>query len=245
MLEKLALNKNYKQLLDLYNYIPELQFWVKDRDSIFIWVNSGFLENYALQSESQVIGKTDFDLSPYYLAEQFVRDDLQVIEGKAIINRIELVGSIDQSVTWCMTNKRPVYDDNGNIVGSMGITRRINNELDTNIPLRQLSKAVAFIHQNMGSSIEIIQIARIMNCSISTLERKFKKFLHSSPLEFIRRIKIQAASKMLISSDASVTQVAYQLAYADQSHFIRDFKKLMQCTPYQYKLNYFNKIRDL
>ena len=242
MLEKLSLPVNYKELLGLYNHIPEVQFWIKDTASVFIWVNSGFLENYALQSESQVIGKTDYDLSPHYMAEHFVHDDKEVLKGRIITNRIELVSSIDQSVKWCMTNKRPIYSESGKIIGSMGITRIISNEQNSDIPLLKLSQAVEFIKNNISKPIAVAQIANVMHCSVSTLERKFRHLLHTSPLEFIRKIKIQSACKMLINADLSVTQIAYNLGYADQSHFIREFKKKMHNTPHQYRKKFYNNI---
>lgn len=195
MVEKLFAHINPSELIQLYDFIPDIRFWIKDRNSVFLSVNKAFLDNYALQEQSEVIGKSDFDFSPYYIAEQFVLDDKAVIEGKVVENRIELVSRGDKSISWCITTKRQVTSKTGEIIGTMGISRRISNEDNPEIPIYRLSEIVKYIHDNIHLPINISKMSEIMNCSISTLERTFRKLLHASPVEFIRKIKMQIASK--------------------------------------------------
>jgi hypothetical protein len=77
---------------------------------------SGISDKYAmdrLRSETPadtegVLGKTDYDLSPTFLADQFRLDDEQVLSGKRIVNRIELVGQPEGLTVWSVTNKIPI-----------------------------------------------------------------------------------------------------------------------------------------
>ena len=77
---------------------------------------SGISDQYAmdrLRSETPadtegVLGKTDYDLSPTFLADQFRLDDEQVLSGKRIVNRIELVGQPEGLTVWSVTNKIPI-----------------------------------------------------------------------------------------------------------------------------------------
>ena len=88
------------QLATLFDCVEDVLAWVKDRDGRYFWVNRAFLINYAMdrprsdrRADSEaVVGKTDYDLSPTFLADQFRLDDEQVLTGKRIVNRIELVG---------------------------------------------------------------------------------------------------------------------------------------------------------
>src|SRR5262249_12715703 len=108
--------------------------WIKDRDGRYCWVNRAFLINYAmdrLQSETpadseDVVGKTDYDLSPTFLADQYRLDDEQVLTGKRIVNRIELVGQPEGLTVWNVTNKVPLTNTDGTIIGTAGITRRLD-----------------------------------------------------------------------------------------------------------------------
>ena len=72
-----------------------------------------------------IVGKTDYDLSPAFLADQFRIDDEYVLAGKRIVNRIEMVGQPDGLTVWNVTNKIPLVDDDGAVIGTAGITRRL------------------------------------------------------------------------------------------------------------------------
>lgn len=240
MKEHLFSNIKLSEFAFLFDFIPDVQFWIKDTQSVFQWVNKTFLENYDLKELSDLVGKTDFDLSPFYIAEQFARDDQEVLKGKVVENRIELVSSLDQTINWCITNKRPITSSSSQIIGTLGITRRLNNQENPEIPIARLSEIVKYIHENIHKPISIARMADLMNCSISTLERTFKKLLQTSPMEFTRKIKMQYACKALINTNSLISELAFSLGYADESHFIREFKKYMKITPFQYRKQYFN-----
>lgn len=121
-------------LAELFDCVEDALVWVKDRDGRYCWVNRAFLINYELDNRErpagggveQIIGKTDYDLSPAFLADQFRLDDEHVLTGKRIVNRIEMVGQPDGQTVWNITNKIPLFDSNGSIIGTAGITRRLN-----------------------------------------------------------------------------------------------------------------------
>ncbi len=65
------------------------------------------------------------------------------------------------------------------------------------------------------------------------LERKFKKHIGISPKQLGRIIRLQTALKLILSEDQSLTRIAYESDYFDQSHFIKDFKEFIGSTPKQ------------
>jgi hypothetical protein len=85
------------QVAELFDGLDEVQFWIKDRRGRYLHVNRAFLLNYDLQEPTQVVGKTDYDLSPAFLADQFVLDDERVLKGHKVAGRIELVGGAEQA----------------------------------------------------------------------------------------------------------------------------------------------------
>ena len=238
MKEDLFLYIKPSELALLFDFLPDVQFWLKDTDSVFQWVNKTLLDNYAFQGLEDVVGKSDYDISPFYLAEQFILDDKEILKGKTVINRVELVSSVDKTINWCITNKRPVKSPSGEIIGTLGITRKLSNQQNPEIPIYRLSEIVKYIHENIHKPISISRMAELMHCSISTLERTFKKLLHASPMDFTRKIKMQYACKALINTDSSILDIAFSLGYADQSHFIREFKRFIRTTPSQYRKRY-------
>lgn len=66
-----------------------------------------------------------------------------------------------------------------------------------------------------------------------TLERTFKKHIGISPKRLGRIIRLQTALKLILSEEQSLTHIAYESDYFDQSHFIKDFKELIGSTPKQ------------
>jgi PAS domain-containing protein len=80
----------------LLDFLPDVLAWVKDRQGRYLWVNRAFVVQYSLDaragggppSAATLLGKTDYDLSPAFLADQF-RHDEQVVAGHRTVNRLE------------------------------------------------------------------------------------------------------------------------------------------------------------
>ena len=232
------------QLLDIFNYIQDVQFWIKDKDFRYISVNSSFLDNYAIKDSREVIGKTDYDITQPYLADQFRADDIEVLKGKSIINRVELVSSFDHSAKWFLTSKIPFYSSDGKIIGTIGITQALLTVSNYLTPFGEIEEVIRYIHANFNKQLKNNDLASIANLSLSAFERNFRKLLRISPQKYIVKYRIQIATKQLIKSSDSISQIAYETGFSDQSHLIREFKKFIGITPHQYRLNYFNKIVD-
>ncbi len=81
-----------------------------------------------LGSESAILGKTDFDIYPKELAEEYFLDDQKVIrDGQVILDREELRNSPDGKRRWVSISKVPLRDKSGKIVGLLGIASDITN----------------------------------------------------------------------------------------------------------------------
>ncbi|MGZ9225201.1 MAG: PAS domain S-box protein, partial [Anaerolineales bacterium] len=99
-----------------------------------------------------VIGKSDFDSYPAELANKFWADDKMVLDsGIRITNREEPGLDGEGNPVWVMTTKAPLHDNDGQVVGLVGIGRDITNQKKSEEKLRQLSLAV-----EQSSSIIII-----------------------------------------------------------------------------------------
>ncbi len=97
-----------------------------------------------------------------------------------------------------------------------------------------LSKIINYIDKHIKEQITVSEIAKSLYISQSTLERKFKKTLNITPLEFIRKKKLILAGQLLQKGE-SVLFTAINLGYGDTSYFIQLFKEYYGCTPYEYK----------
>lgn len=84
--------------------------------------------------------------------------------------------------------------------------------------------------------VSIQQICDEMNISVRSLERWFNKFIGFSPVHYIKLIRLEhILMAMLAKPNRSFLDIAYDLGYADSSHFSRDFKTLTGYRPNSFR----------
>jgi AraC family transcriptional regulator len=86
-----------------------------------------------------------------------------------------------------------------------------------------------------SEELTLTQIAKILNIHPVHLSRNFTKYFNCNLGDYLRTIKIQKVLSLLPNQDLSITQIAFQCNFADQSHFIRSFKALHNITPLHYR----------
>jgi AraC-like DNA-binding protein len=240
------------QLAELLDHVADVVAWVKDRDGRYRWVNRAFLINYALDHGGErtglevrdVLGKTDYDLSPAFLADQFRLDDEYVLAGGRIINRVEMVGQPGGASAWSITNKIPLVDACGAVVGTAGITRRLDGAAPGVVPGFEFAPVLAYMRDHYREPITNRQLARLVHMSVRTFERRFRARFHQSPQRYLRKLRIRTASRALIYSARSLADIAVGCGFSDQSHFTREFRRQFGRTPREYREHYAGAGRD-
>ncbi|MBM3862068.1 MAG: AraC family transcriptional regulator [Verrucomicrobia bacterium] len=226
------------QLAELFEPFEDVQFWIKDREGRYCRINRAFLLNYALTEPSQVIGKTDYDLSPAFLADQFRFDDEQVLDGQRVVNRIERVGQAGQTASWNVTNKIPIRDAHGRIIGTAGTTRQLGAEARELIGAHGFEPVVAHIRDHYREHISNRQLAALAHMSVRAFERKFHDNFHVTPQQYIRKLRVRIACRALVYTEKPLAEVALECGFADQSHFAREFRHQTRQTPREYREHY-------
>jgi AraC-like DNA-binding protein len=234
------------QLAELFDYIEDVKAWVKDRDGRFIWVNRANLlsisarrrEGHAGEDCGEVLGKTDRDLCPAFLADQYCTDDEHVLAGNRIVNRIELVPQSDGTFAWHVTNKIPVLASDGTIIGTAGISRRGDVDSQGALPGVEFGSVLAYLRDHYGAPIGNGQLARLAHMSVRAFERKFQNCFHLTPQAYLRKLRMRMASHALVYGNQPLSRVASSCGFADQSHFTREFRRHFGQTPRQYRQHY-------
>jgi len=177
---------------ELLDFLPDVLAWVKDRQSRYLWVNRAFLIQYSLDHPGgkefaaieNILGKTDYDLSPPFLADQFRLDDEQVLAGHRIVNRLERVGGSQGPMVWNITDKIPVVDAKGAIIGTAGMTRPAGpvGRLEATAP--GFGPALAHMRAHFHHEITNRDLASISNMSLRAFERQFRAAFHLTPQDF-------------------------------------------------------------
>jgi transcriptional regulator GlxA family with amidase domain len=99
-------------------------------------------------------------------------------------------------------------------------------------------QAQQFIESNFQEKITVDQLAGKLALGRRNLERRFKKATSNTVVEYIQRVKIEAAKMKLESSRLNVNEVMYDVGYTDNKAFRITFKKITGLSPVQYKNRY-------
>jgi len=116
-----ALANEQKLLRTLVDLMPSFVY-VKDRESRFLMINKACAQYMGASSPNDLIGKTDFDFYDPETSAAFRSDELDVLNGISLLNKIEYGITPDNTQTILLTNKIPFIDGEGNITGLVGIS---------------------------------------------------------------------------------------------------------------------------
>ncbi len=156
----------FKLLIDS---IPQLVFW-KDRNSVFKGCNSSAGEVAGLSSSEEIVGKTDYDL-PWNMEEaNFYREcDKRVMEsGEAELHIIETQKQSDGKQAWLDTNKIPLRDAKGNVIGILVTVEDITQR-------KKIEEEI----KNINEKLEIKVEAR--TAQLQSTQARLKKLTDSVP----------------------------------------------------------------
>ncbi|HEU4471233.1 MAG TPA: helix-turn-helix domain-containing protein [Flavisolibacter sp.] len=105
-------------------------------------------------------------------------------------------------------------------------------------PDELIRNAQNFIENNFQSRITVDQLANMFAIGRRNLERRFKKATANTVVEYIQRVKIEAAKISLESSRENVNEVMYTVGYTDPKAFRTTFKRITGLSPLQYRSRY-------
>ena len=103
-----------------------------------------------------------------------------------------------------------------------------------------VKKAQKFIENNFQERITIDKLSTKFALSRRSLERRFKKATSNTVIEYIQRVKIEAAKKSFETSRKNISEVMFDVGYSDTKAFRGIFKKITGMTPFDYR-NRYNK----
>ena len=131
------LRKEHNLLQTILNNIPD-QVFVKDGEGRYIGANPPQVKFLGAKSEASVIGTTVLDHMNDEAAKRSHQVDLDVMrDAKGLIDFEERRERPDGSEIWNLTSKVPLFDDSGNAVGTIGISRDITLQKANELKLRQ------------------------------------------------------------------------------------------------------------
>lgn len=102
----------------------------------------------------------------------------------------------------------------------------------------EIGRIQDFIEKNYDGLLTINGLAEKFNMSSRTFIRKFTTITGNTPLEYIQRVRVEAAKRFFEKGKLSVEQVCMEVGYGDFGFFRNIFKRLTGITPQEYKKKY-------
>ncbi len=227
---------------EMFDLLPDIYFYIKDRNCRWVMCNQACLRLLNFRDQKEVYGANERDFFPPKIAEMIYQDDRDVIDNnRRIINRTELIVDEMGHLTWVSTNKLPLVAKDGAIAGLMGTTRVLTRSDQLPDEYQQFREVIDFIQAHVADKIDIKELARIACLSDSQFRKRFRAHFRLSPQEFILRTRLQAASKMLITTDQPIITIALGCGFADQSYFTKQFGRFFEQSPKRYRATWGHK----
>ena len=98
-----------------------------------------------------------------------------------------------------------------------------------------IQKVQDYIEENYCNKISIESLATLINTGRRTFERRFKVATNNTPIEYIQRVRIEAAKKFFEASRKNVSEIMFDVGYTDTKAFRDIFKKITGLTPIEYR----------
>lgn len=224
--------------LRLFDAFSDTRFFIKDNHGIYMHASRVMHLAHGIADPGGIVGRTDHDFIPAYLADHYTRDDRTVLTGGEIWGRVEMVMRHPACPDWYVTSKTPLRARDGRIVGLAGVSRDLQQTARMATPFVQLAPALDHIRDHFASPVELETLAQLGGMSARSFQRHFKKAYQLTPTAYLRQFRIGKACEMLIGTAETITTIAHETGFSDHSHLVREFTRSMHTTPGGYRKRY-------
>tara|TARA_B100001057_G_scaffold139441_1_gene139090 strand:+ start:2353 stop:3099 length:747 start_codon:yes stop_codon:yes gene_type:complete len=224
------------QIIKLFDLMPGIAFYIKDRAGRFIALNQKTCEYCGVAQEVDALGKTDHDFFPSSNAESYRADDFAVMEsGQPILNRIESEPHQAGSDRLVVTNKIPLRNAEGKVIGIAGFSRHVDRLSGRAGTADDFAKTIDHLKKKYNEPLSTSELAKMADMSVSQFERRFRRAFNSSPRQYLLRMRVEAASRLLTFTSRPISRISKECGFHDHAHFTRSFKKMMNMTPLNFR----------
>ena len=157
-----------------------------------------------------------------------------MLRGQSIFSRIE-VSVFNHSARWIRTSKVPLRDAHDHIIGTAGVATVLaepGRKAPGDLPL---GAAMQFLSTHSHQHVTNLQLATLCGQSVAAFCRNFRRTYHCSPHEYLRQLRVRLSCHALVFSDQSLSAIASDHGFADQSHFAKEFRRIMGVPPRTYR----------
>jgi AraC-like DNA-binding protein len=228
----------------LFDRIPDVVFFIKDREGRYVRVNQTLVTRCGTHDKNDLLGQTAQQVFPSPLGNRFLEQDRRVLaSGVPIVQNLELHLYPTRLEGWCLTDKLPLRGGDGRVSGLAGISRDLQSPGLEAGHLAEVAAALDHIRANYGSELRVEKLSEICGLSVYQLNRRLRAIFGITISQLITKSRIDIASEMLREESMPIAEIAYACGYFDQSAFSRVFRRAVGLTPRQYRARHWKRIQ--
>ncbi|MDJ0794233.1 MAG: AraC family transcriptional regulator [Woeseiaceae bacterium] len=220
----------------LFDQLPDIVFFVKDEEGRYVAANRTLVERCGLQDKRELLGRRPSEVLGKTLGRSYEDQDAIVIRsGQPIVDQLELHVIRSRDIGWCLTSKLPLAGRGGGTAGLVGVSRDLGLPDVSSDEFAHIADAIDYAERNIAERPTIRDLARTADMSVYQLDRRMQRVFGLTTGQWYLKTRISFASRLLVESEMSIANVAFEAGYADQSSFTRQFRRSTGLSPSQYR----------
>ena len=228
------LGPNAETFRQMFDFPSTVGFYLKDREGRIMALNRYNCEYCNIKNEWDAIGLKSSDLFPEAYAADFMAADAEVLRtGKPLIGSVSEY-TLDRSLSVFRRNVYPVFSRSGAIVGTACVYSKANDASKESRHGR-VRAAAEFVTDHYAETISLDDLIARSNMARTTFLQTFSEVFSMTPGHYITTIRLNAARKLLETTEMPLVEIATETGFFDQSHLTRAFKRERGMTPGEYR----------
>lgn len=228
----------------------ESNLQIQSQEAILLKCGNHFLD-LMRETDDEQLEVIVFHLYPEILKKLYIQELPAIINGQSDNNRSQVIAS--SHVIAKFIDSLEFYFQNPSLVNDDLLELKIKELILLLLQSKQVDSVLELITElysskkiqikevvelHLFSNLKLDQLAKLCNLSLSSFKREFKKEFDDSPNNYMVGKKLEKAQKLLTLTDLSIAEIAYEIGFQDPLYFARVFKKKLNISPSNYRLEY-------
>ena len=220
----------------LFDRLGDLVFFMKNSRGEYVVVNQTLVERSGRSAKRELIGRRADEVFPAPFGLSYRAQDEQVLRsGDAIFNQLELHFYPSGGRGWCLTNKLPLRDRKGRVIGLVGVSKDLQAADERSKDYSRVAKAVQHMQAHYDQPLRVKDLAARAGLSEYQFEQRLRKIFQLTAGQMIQKVRMEVAVRRLRETAASIAMIALDCGYSDQSAFTRQFRQTVGLSPSEYR----------
>lgn len=226
----------------LFDVLDDVVYFVKDASARYVDVNDTFVRRCCMKDKAELIGRTSADIFPSPYGVEYLKQDWRLLaSGRPLLDELErhcyvAAAGEKSSGGWCLTTKLPLRDTENRVIGLAGVSRDLqSSESEAAEGFACIADLIGHVKRHLDRPQRVSDFAERCGMSIYQLDSRCRDVFGCTTAQLILRIRMQAASTLLMDCNVPIIEIALAVGYSDQSTFTRQFRKCFGRSPGAYR----------